>query len=149
MKTSYLRAFFLGECDTKDLSRDLIGSVERTSVDCVAHYIDDDLEREFQVTTLMLAKIGEAFLEGELDSTMVQQIAFAMMASDYFDWDCNVPSGERIANVIGWWDSPEINYPITGQMVRKALHYLTSGENTFIRQDVTDSDEIHQNGRGR
>lgn len=110
--------------------------MERTSYDVISHYIDDDLEVDSPVTAANLVAICDAFAKGELTGQMIQQIAFAMMASDYFEWDSDTPDGERVAEVIGRWDSPEINYPITDSTMVKLRHYLCTGEDLFTRGDL-------------
>ncbi|MGJ8698092.1 MAG: hypothetical protein ACSHYF_17365 [Verrucomicrobiaceae bacterium] len=136
MKTSVLRSFIDGTSDSRALVKDLEGGVERTSYDVISHYIDDDLEVESPVTTANLVAICDAFANGELTGQMIQQIAFAMMASDYFEWDRDTPAGERVAEVIGRWDTPEINYPITDSTMVKFRHYLCTGEDLFTREDL-------------
>ena len=136
MKTSVLRSFIDGACDSQALARDLEGSVERTSHDVISHYIDDDLDGDSPVTAANLVTICDAFTKGDLTAQMIQQIAFAMMASDSFEWDSDTPDGRRVAEVIGWWDSPEIHYPITDSTMVKFRHYLCTGEDLFTREDL-------------
>lgn len=136
MKTSVVRSFIAGTCDSRTLARDLEGSVDRTSHDVISHYIDDDLDGDSPVTAANLVTICDAFTNGDLTAQMIQQIAFAMMASDYFEWDCDTPDGERVAEVIGRWDSPEINYPITESTITKFRHYLCTGQDQFTREDL-------------
>ncbi|QQL44051.1 hypothetical protein [Sulfuriroseicoccus oceanibius] len=132
---SVLRSFFDGMCDAPNLVKDLEGGVERTSHDVVSHYIDD-LDTNFPVTTEHLMMICDAFTTGDLTAQMIQQIAFAMMADDYLEWNNETSDGQRVAEVIGWWDSPEINYPITESTITKFRHYLCTGENQFTREDL-------------
>ncbi len=137
MRTSILRSFIDGTCDVQTLADDLEGSVARTSLDIISHYIDDDLEADTPVAAAHLVTICDAFARGELTPQMIQQIGFAMMASDYFGWDSNKRDGERVAAVIDWWDSPEINYPITDWSIPKFRHYLCTGEDLFTSEDLS------------
>ena len=137
MKTSVLRSFFEGTCDARTLAKDLEGGVTRTSYDVISQYIDDDLDGDLPVTTTHLELICDAFTKGDLTAQMIQQIAFAMEACDRCDWDCITSDGVRVAEVIGWWDSPEINYPITDATMTKFRHYLSTGEDLFTREDLS------------
>ena len=137
MKTSALRSFFDGTCDAWTLVKDLEGGVTRTSYDVISQYIDEDLDGDSPVTASHLVVICDAFTNGDLTAQMIQQITFAMMAGDCFDWDCNTSDGGRVAEVIGWWDSPEINYPITDATMTKFRHYLSTGEDLFTREDLS------------
>jgi hypothetical protein len=137
MKTSILRSFLDGTCDARTLAEDLEGGVTRTSYDVISQCIDDDLDGESPVTAAHLVVICDAFTNGDLTAQMIEQIAFSMMASDSFDWDCNTSDGVRVAEVICWWDSPEINYPITDGTMTKFRHYLSTGEDLFTREDLS------------
>ncbi len=137
MKTSLLRSFFDGTCDARTLAEDLEGEITRTSYDVISQCIDDDLNGESPVTTAHLVVICDAFTNGDLTAQMIEQIAFAMMAGDCFAWNCNTSDGVRVAEVIGWWDSPEINYPITDATITKFRHYLSTGEDLFTREDLS------------
>ena len=137
MKISVLTEFFRGNCDAGILAKDLEGGVVQTSYDVVSHQIDEDVIDDFLITTDHLVKICDVFTDEFIDADMVQQLAFAMMCSDCFEWDNDTPDGERVAEVIGMWDSPEINYQITSLTIQKFRHYLLSGEKTFSRDDLT------------
>ncbi|NWK57810.1 hypothetical protein HW115_19480 [Verrucomicrobiaceae bacterium N1E253] len=137
MKISVLVEFLNGICDANSLAKDLEGGVVQTSHDGVSYYVDEDYTEDFFVTTEHLVKICDSFTDKLIDAEMVQQITFAMMCSDYLEWDSDTPDGERVAEVIGMWDTPEISYQITNSTIPKFRRYLSSGEDIFNRDDLT------------
>jgi len=136
MKTSVIQDFFSGTCDAEALARDLAGCVVRTSHDVCTQYIEDDASGVIAVNTGDLLKMCDAFSSRHLNAAMIEQVAFALMASDHFDWDHDTAEGKQVAEVVDWWDSPEINYPLTDSTMAKFRHYLQTGEDLFTQVDL-------------
>ena len=135
MKSCVLKSFFEGACDAVALAEDLHGTTVQTSTNVFTHRMDDDLAEEFPVEPEHLVKICDAFLDGDLTKRMIEDIGFGMIASERFDWDSGNSGGERVAGVLDSWCSPEIDYPICELTIKKFRHYLTTGEDTFTRED--------------
>jgi hypothetical protein len=73
---------------------------------------------------------------GALGLRALDAICFALEASDEFEWDTDTPEGERVAQSLFWLGSPEVNYPLTAQVVQKIRHFVASGVETFTREDL-------------
>jgi hypothetical protein len=67
-----------------------------------------------------LIKLCDATLSSELQPESLSAIAFALLASDAFEWDDDV-----IAEVISDWSAPEINYPMTERTLTMHRGWLT------------------------
>ena len=136
MKTSVLKAFFEGICDSRALVKDVEGTATQTSLDVSTYRIEDDFSGNFPVEPEHLLKLCDAFLAGDLTAQLVEDIAFGLITSDNFDWDSETEGGARVAEVLHNWDSAAINYPITGTTIEKFRRYLLTGEYTFVRDDL-------------
>ena len=137
MRTSVLKAFFEGNCDSSTLVKDVEGAVTQTSLDVFTFRIEDDFSDNFTVDPEHLLKLCDAFLAGDVTAQLIEDIAFGLIASDNFDWDSETERGARVAEVLNNWDSPAINYPITSTSIKKFRRYLLTGENTFARDDLS------------
>ena len=138
MRESVLRDYFLGIVDELRLSEDLAGSAVKTSYDVITHYITDDFAGDFEVKTNHLIRLCDAFLTGKLKAEHLELIGFALEASDHFLWDNDSDEVEDspVAETIHAWASPEINYPLTNEIISKFKHLLLTGESIFTREDV-------------
>jgi hypothetical protein len=138
MKTTVLRAFFDGACDSKSLARDLEGTTIQTSADTFTHKMDEDVSDVFLIEPRHLVRVCDAFEAGDLSDQMVEEIGFALMVSDYFDWDSSAPDGVRVAATADNWCSREINYKINPRTMMKFRHYLLTGIDQFDSDDLSD-----------
>ena len=86
----------------------------------------EDMEDEFTVTAAMLVRLCDVVLQGELEPDALHSIGFALMASDAFCWDGD--EDDVLANVIGDWSCPEVNYPLTLENVKRFRSWLTRSE---------------------
>jgi hypothetical protein len=66
MRESVLRDYFLGVVDESRLSEDLAGSAVKTSYDVITHYVTDDFAGDFEVKSIHLIRLCDAFLTGKL-----------------------------------------------------------------------------------
>jgi hypothetical protein len=78
----------------------------------------------------------DAVQAGALGLRALDAICFALEASDEFEWDTDTPEGERVAQSLFWLGSPEVNYPLTAQVVQKIRHFVASGVETFTPEDL-------------
>lgn len=88
----------------------------------------DDLNTDYTVTRADLIKLCDLVLEGKLDFNSLENIAFQLIGSDYFEWDSNEQNGEIVSNTIFEWDNPEINYPLTKENIQLWKQYLLTGK---------------------
>jgi hypothetical protein len=138
MKTSVLKQFFDGGCDSAALAKDLEGTTVQTSLDVQRHRMNDDLDAEYEVSPDHLVKVCDAFLAGEITPQMIEEIGFGMIASDHFSWDTDMIPGAYVAETLHDWAAPEVNYRISNETISKFRHYLLTGERTFTCEDMED-----------
>ncbi len=118
MREEELRRYFLGQRSAAELSEDLRGSVlqidqVRSSVQIV------DMRESFSVTRPHLVSLCDAFIEGALPPDALNTVAFALMASDAFEWDDDVTS-----EVLSDWSAPEINYELNAETISMHREWL-------------------------
>ena len=138
MRESVLRDYFLGVVDAVGLREDLADSVVRTSHDVLTHYITDDIGADFEINASHLISLCDAFLIGTLTGDHLELIGFALEVSEHFVWDDENFDAEEspVAETVHAWASPEINYPLTNEIITKFKHLLSTGESLFTREDV-------------
>jgi hypothetical protein len=141
MTTSVLQAFLRGEVDEAALSSDLRGTSERIDESTVTHKMEDDCITPLAVQPEHLAKVCDAFISDSLSASIVEDIGFALMASDAFEWDSGTPEGAIVARVSDCWCSPEIEYRITPETMIKFRSLLLTGEDHFDANDLTPDSE--------
>jgi hypothetical protein len=139
MRESVLRDYFLGLVDEQRLSEDLVGSAVKTSYDVITCYVKEELTENFEVMAQHLLLLCDAFLAGKLSAENLELIGFALETSEHFTWqdDENLEAEDTpVAETIHAWSSPEINYPLTNEIVAKFRHLLLTGVSIFTREDV-------------
>ncbi len=136
MKEEILHKYFKGQVTDNELVEDLKGSQERTGYDTINVYIESIAEGGFQVKTKHLEKLCDAFLNKIINSENLNTIGFALMASDFFEWDTNTKSGKIIGEVISDWDNTSIGYEITDKNVWHWQRYLETGFNNLDKNEI-------------
>lgn len=134
MREDLLRDYFTGSATAAALSRDLEDSMVSSSSQVIEHPIVD-MQGEFEVRCGHLVRLCGDVLDGHIDPWQLQPIAFCLVASDAFWWDGDTPDGARVAETVGEWSSPEINWRLTSTTVGKFRHRLLTGERLFGRAD--------------
>jgi hypothetical protein len=124
MKEQTLRDFFLGSVSSETLAADVGGPEVGNQL---TRYPISDMDEQFPVEPGHLVRVCDAFLEGELSGEQLRTIGFSLIASDNFEWDGDTTAGERVTAVANDWATPEINFPITSENVRRWRRYLISG----------------------
>jgi hypothetical protein len=110
MKETILKKFFEGKVSEDDLLSDLSNSVS-TSGD-VTHFRIDDMNSKFTVLSSHLIKVCNSFLSDKLQPEDLKAIGFCLEASDSFQWDAESEDGRRVADIVFFLSSPEINYEL-------------------------------------
>jgi len=134
MRESILRDFFRRRASTSELKADLAGTLVQKSSD-VSHQYVEAMESEFKVSPEHLVHLCDAVLSGDLDATELKAIGFCIVSSDHFHWEADTPMGERVAETAYDWSSPETNYRLTIETVRKFRKRLLTGHNTLTHAD--------------
>jgi len=135
MHEEILKSFFEGELGGAELAEDLVESAV-TSGGMTRHPIED-MSKRFQVRPEHLTLLCDAVLRGEIDSKNLQPIAFCIIASDNFEYGPDTSEGDLVDDVVSAWSVPEINYPLTGQNVKKFREWLVSGRDPFASRNAS------------
>jgi hypothetical protein len=106
MRESVLRGFISGEVAINGLVRDLRGSVTQMSSLESAVEIED-MPESFLLSRQHVMMLCDAALSKTLTSEDLTTVAFALMASDHFEWE-----DEILSEVLSDWSSPEVNFPL-------------------------------------
>jgi hypothetical protein len=130
MHESTLRDYFVGLVDESALQTDLKGTVVQTSHDVFTYqivYINEEIE----VIPEYLVKLCDGFLIGKLEATDLEIIGNCLAMTDSFIWDNDTESGALVAETVYDWATPEINYPLTIENIKKFRERLSTGKDSF------------------
>lgn len=141
MHEKTLRDFFLDRTSAEALSRDLDGSIVMKGKNEAGIKLSLLGDGNFELTPEHLLRICDAVKKGVIEPWKLEAIGFCLVASDYFEWDAEVPEQARVNEVIHLWAAPQVNYPLTVKNVSKAARFLATGENTFTSDDLRDVPE--------
>jgi hypothetical protein len=134
MREQVLRAFFEGEASAAVLAADAAASVSASGQpnDAIrVHHRIEPLDAEFEVEPWHLGRLVDAAARGELTPAELATVSFCLVASDHFTWDTDTANGKRVADALFWLGSPEINYPLVPDTLKKIEHYLVTGADTL------------------
>jgi hypothetical protein len=130
MRESVLRGFVSGEVAIDSLVRDLRGSV--TQVSSVESAVEiEDMPELFLLSRHHVMMLCDAALSKTLTAEDVTTVAFALMASDHFEWE-----DEIISEVLSDWSCPEINFPLDESTLRMHRSWLAGNANPPGRMSV-------------
>ena len=119
MREDVLRQFFLGQAPVNGLAQDGQCSMER--LDAVESNITiEDIQDLFFLEREHVILLYDAALSNKLISEAVTTVAFALMASDPFEWN-----HETLSEVFSDWASPEVNFPLNDSTLRMHRTWLT------------------------
>ena len=101
-----LRGFISGEVAIDSLMRDLRDSV--TQVSSLESAVEiEDMPESFLLSRRHVIMLCDAALSKMLTPEELTTVAFALMASDHFEWE-----DEILSEVLSDWSSPEVNFPL-------------------------------------
>jgi hypothetical protein len=135
MHESILRDYFVGLVDESVLKADLEGTVVQTSHDVFTYEIIY-IKEEIEVIPEYLVKLCDSFLMGKLEAADLEIIGNCLAMTDSFIWDNDTESGELVAETVYDWATPEHNYPITIENIKKFRERLSTGKDTFTVADT-------------
>jgi hypothetical protein len=130
MRESALRGFFSGEIPIDGLKNDLWGSV--TQVNSIASSVQIiDMPESFLVSRQHVMMLCDAALSKKLTSEDLTTVAFALMASDHFEWE-----DEIISEVLSDWSSPEVSFPLDESTLTMHRSWLEGNTHPPLRIGV-------------
>src|SRR4051812_38856197 len=128
MREDLLKRYFMSEVQLADLVEDLRNSVTHLEP-MVSKITIEDMQNSFLFSRQHLIMLCDAFLSARLTSEALNTIAFALMASDHFEWN-----DEKMSEVISDWSAPEINFPLTEETIKMHRSWLTDTAMPLPRQ---------------
>jgi hypothetical protein len=130
MRESVLRGFISGEVAINDLVRDLRGSV--TQVSSIESAVEiEDMPESFLLARQHVMMLCDAALSKTLTSEDLTTVAFALMASDHFEWE-----DEILSEVLSDWSCPEVNFPLDESTLRMHRSWLAGDAHPSARMGV-------------
>lgn len=111
-----------GELAPELLNRQAEGAVERLDGVRVNIHVRE-MRRDFVITRDMLIRLCDAARERQLSPVSLRAVAFAILASDHFEWH-----DELVAEVLHDWSSPEVNYSLDPDNLERFRAWLTRDE---------------------
>lgn len=130
MREEELRQYFLGRRSASELSEDISGSV--VQIDRVHSTVQIvDMREPFSLTRQHLISLCDAFIKGTLSPDALNTVAFALLASDTFEWDDDVTS-----EVLSDWSAPEINYELNTETINMHRAWLLGAADPPYREFI-------------
>jgi hypothetical protein len=118
MKEDTIRSFVSGETSANQLSEEVARSITRfDAVSC--NVTIEDMQQDFCLTRAHVLSLCDAGIAGELNQEAMSTIAFALLASDHFEWDDGV-----ISEALYDWSAPEINLPLEPDTLKMHRNWL-------------------------
>jgi hypothetical protein len=134
-----LAEFFEGQRSARELGAALRAAQlvpEGAGFRSTSHYRVEPLTHPFTLQPEHLVRLVEALRAEELSIDEVGIACFLIEASDWWLFDSGTVPGDRIADVLFWLGTPQINYPLNATVLDKIARYLRSGVNTFDDRDA-------------
>ena len=139
LKEIVLRQYFEGHATASELDMAGSASVERRSgpddVPIIDHHVEE-MAVEFHVRPEHIVKLVDDVLARRIGLPALDAICFCLEATTNFSWNADSEEGSRVADAVFWLGTPEVNYPLNDDVLRKVRRYLESGENTLTAADT-------------
>jgi len=94
-------------------------------------YISEADKVKLKLNTEHLVRLCDAFLAEVIKPKNLVFIAEEIVYTGLFDWN----SDDRISEVVDCWATPEANYLINKETIKKFKYYLISGDKIFTEDD--------------
>jgi hypothetical protein len=128
MREDVLRQFFLADVSIDHLVQDLRDTVKHlNSVESTVAV--EDMQQSFLLERKHVVKLCDAALSHTLTSEALTTLAFALMASDHFEWD-----DDTLSEVLSDWSCPEINFPLNETTLKMHRAWLIGDADPPLRQ---------------
>ncbi len=118
MKEDTIRSFVSGETSADQLSEEVARSI--THFDAVSCNVTiEDMQQDFCLTRSHILSLCDGGIASKLSQEVMSTVAFALLASDRFEWD-----DEVISETLYDWSVPEINLPLEPDTLRMHRSWL-------------------------
>jgi hypothetical protein len=122
MTESALKNFFDENISLEELRNDLKGTIKQSGNNVLSYSVDT-LSGTYKIRETHILKLCEAAINENLDSIELDVLSFALIGSDFFEWD-----SERISETLADWNNQDINYPITKKNLELWKQFLLTGK---------------------
>ena len=124
MNEEILKEYFQGQVEPEVLNDNLIGSHVKTT-EKGSNYEIVEMSIEFQVEPEHIINLCRDVINGKIQPEYLQIIAFALISSQYFVWDCNSSKrADEMDAILNEWCSPAINYDLNVDNIQNCLMRL-------------------------
>lgn len=117
-----IAAFLAGTLEPQALDREVRSAVERVD-DIRTRVFVRGMSTPLVVSVPMAVSLCDAAIDQRIAPESLRVLAFAVVASDRFEWN-----DEVVAEVLHDWSAPEINYPLTPENLRRFRMWLLREE---------------------
>jgi hypothetical protein len=131
MTESALKEYLEGTLSVEEFRNDLSGTTEQTGYDVFSYRVDTIADGEFELGIEHVLQFCNDAINGNLNPSELDIISFALIGSDYFDWN-----SDRISETLFDWNNQTINYPITPTNLRLWKLLLESGDNQLQQHNI-------------
>jgi hypothetical protein len=131
MKEDTLRRFFNSEVDVGRLADEVSRSVVRLN-EIDSDVAIEDMKDDFRLNRAHVLSLCNAGIMGQLGENALTIIAFALIASDRIEWD-----DEIISETLYDWSCPEINLPLTPDILNMHQRWLVGTEQPTPKPALT------------
>jgi hypothetical protein len=137
MREEELRRYFMGEASVNQLVKDISGSVVKMD-DLRSEIRIADMHGSFSLQRDHVIRLCETFLDGALTPEALNTVAFALQASDAFEWE-----DEVISEVLSDWSAPEVNFELNAETLNMHRDWLLGFGEPPVRKLVNPLNRIH------
>jgi hypothetical protein len=137
MREEELRRYFMGEISVSRLAEDIRGSVVKVD-DLRSEIRIADMQGSFSLQRDHVIRLCEAFLDGALTPEALNTVAFALLASDAFEWDDDLTS-----EVLAEWSAPEVNFELNEMTLNMHRDWLLGSGEPPVRKTIDAANRIN------
>jgi hypothetical protein len=118
-----LRDFFQGKSSAAQLTAEAAGATRQVGPqEFHVHVSALEGDEEFVIDALMLVRLCDAVLAGDLPAACLEPIGFALVCSEHLHW---AEEDDLVPRVLYDWASPEVNWELTTESVAMFRSWLT------------------------
>jgi hypothetical protein len=137
MREEELRRYFMGEVSVSRLAEDIRGSVVKVD-DLRSEIRIVDMQGSFSLQRDHVVRLCEAFLDRALTLEALNTVAFALLASDAFEWD-----DEATSEVLSDWSAPEVNFELNDETLNMHRDWLLGSGEPPVRKIIDPLNRIN------
>jgi hypothetical protein len=126
----------MGEASVSQLAKDISGSVVKVD-DVWSEIRIADMQGSFSLQRDHVIRLCEAFWDRALTPEALNTVAFALQASDAFEWE-----DEVISEVLADWSAPEVNFESNPEALNMHRNWLLGFGEPAVRNSINPRNRI-------